>query len=389
MKWVWGPFIDRFGYRPMGRRRPWILAAQLLMGLSLTAMLLIPDLTRSLGLLAMMVLLVNIFASLQDVSVDAMAIDLLPEKERGAANGFMFGSNYAASYLGGFLLGRCILSYGFRAAVAVQVCILLCMAAFPFFLRERPGDKLLPAISRPTSSADAVARPASLRQLLKLLLTAFSLRSTRLAGILAILSLVTVNGHLVYWPVHVQRDLNWTQASWLTLEGGYSVWFGLAGSVVGGLLASAIGTKQTVSLGLAALGACWFAYAFGEAYWTNTNYVTTLFLIESTLGGLLQVAMWALFMSVCWPPIAATQFTAYMALLNVSNGLGAKLAGPIEGFFGIINSHLALGVLQMALIIVVIAIDPGETRRKLGTGEAETLAFDANDVERPNSLSDV
>ena len=29
-KWVWGPVIDRFGSTRMGRRRPWILLAQLL-----------------------------------------------------------------------------------------------------------------------------------------------------------------------------------------------------------------------------------------------------------------------------------------------------------------------------------------------------------------------
>ncbi|MEE2895584.1 MAG: MFS transporter, partial [Planctomycetota bacterium] len=27
-KWVWGPFVDRFGSTRFGRRRPWILAAQ-------------------------------------------------------------------------------------------------------------------------------------------------------------------------------------------------------------------------------------------------------------------------------------------------------------------------------------------------------------------------
>mgnify|MGYP002007330784 CR=1 FL=1 len=27
-KWVWGPFVDRFGNSRFGRRRPWILAAQ-------------------------------------------------------------------------------------------------------------------------------------------------------------------------------------------------------------------------------------------------------------------------------------------------------------------------------------------------------------------------
>ena len=37
-KWVWGPFIDRFGIPSMGRRRPWILAAQLGMTLSILGM---------------------------------------------------------------------------------------------------------------------------------------------------------------------------------------------------------------------------------------------------------------------------------------------------------------------------------------------------------------
>jgi len=158
MKWVWGPFIDRFGYAPMGRRRPWVLAAQLGMALTLATMLLIPELTSELRTLAMMVLLVNIFASLQDVSVDAMAIDLLPAKERGVANGFMYGSNYAGSFFGGAIVGQCILLYGFHTAITAQVSVLLGIAAVPFFFRERPGDLLLPRIGRKNATAvDAAA----------------------------------------------------------------------------------------------------------------------------------------------------------------------------------------------------------------------------------------
>jgi PAT family beta-lactamase induction signal transducer AmpG len=85
MKWVWGPFIDRFGYAPMGRRRPWILAAQVLLAITLLTMPQISNLAANLRFLGLMVLVVNIFASLQDVSVDALAVDLLPEKERGLA----------------------------------------------------------------------------------------------------------------------------------------------------------------------------------------------------------------------------------------------------------------------------------------------------------------
>jgi MFS transporter, PAT family, beta-lactamase induction signal transducer AmpG len=42
MKWVWGRINERFGYAPMGRRRPWILAAQVLMVVRLLVMLQIP-----------------------------------------------------------------------------------------------------------------------------------------------------------------------------------------------------------------------------------------------------------------------------------------------------------------------------------------------------------
>jgi len=371
MKWVWGPFIDRFEYLPMGRRRPWILMAQVMMALTLGAMLLVPDLASNMRLLSLMVLLVNICASLQDVSVDALAIDLLPERERGIANGFMYGSNYAGSFFGGAILGQCILLYGFPTAVTAQIVVLLCILAFPLFLRERPGDLFLPRIGkqRTASLSEEEARPSSLGQLFGLLFKAFSLRSPQLAAVLAALSLITVNSHLVFWPAHVQRQIGWTDVEWLHLEGRLSVWFGLAGSLAGGILASAIGAKRTVIVSLVALSACWFAYALTEDSWDNKTTITVLFLAESTLAAFLQVSMFALFMGLCWPPIAATQFTTFMALLNVSNGLGAKLAGPIEATFGMGSAHVALGCVQLALVAIVLAIDPNEVRQTLGDGE--------------------
>ena len=149
LKFLWGPFIDRFGYLPMGRRRPWILAAQTGMACTLASMLLIPGLTGSIPALALMVLLVNMFASLQDVSVDALAIDLLPAKERGVANGFMYGSNYAGSFIGGAILGQCILHYGFPTAIGNPG-------------RHLAGNRGVSAI--PTGTPRRCATPAAWRQ---------------------------------------------------------------------------------------------------------------------------------------------------------------------------------------------------------------------------------
>ena len=92
-KWIWGPIIDRFSASAMGRRRPWILAAQSLMVLGVLAIVLGPDPLEHQKWLLCSLLFVNIGSSLQDVSVDAMAVELLREEERGRINGFMWGIN--------------------------------------------------------------------------------------------------------------------------------------------------------------------------------------------------------------------------------------------------------------------------------------------------------
>jgi hypothetical protein len=201
------------------------------------------------------------------------------------------------------------------------------------------------------------------------LFRAYSLRSTVLGAVLASLSLVAVNAHFVYWPKYVQDSLGWSADAWVTLEGGWGSGLGLAGSVAGGLLATAIGAKRAVLLSLAAMSACWFSYALLENYWSNAAVISGLFMAESAIAGALQVTMFALFMGICWLPVAATQFTSYTAMMNFANMLGAKQAYAIESGFGIVNSHVALGVLQLALVVVALAINPDETRRKLGGGQ--------------------
>ncbi len=87
LKWVWGPMIDRWGASAMGRRRPWILLAQFGMVLTIGAMSFVPNPETHLTVFGWLVFIHNVFNSLQDVSVDALAVDLLRESERGRVNG--------------------------------------------------------------------------------------------------------------------------------------------------------------------------------------------------------------------------------------------------------------------------------------------------------------
>lgn len=82
LKLIVGPFMDRFTFLPMGFRRPWVIAMQGGLVLSLVAVALVGAghaVGDPLTALTVAGVVVNIFAASQDVAVDGMAIDVLPE----------------------------------------------------------------------------------------------------------------------------------------------------------------------------------------------------------------------------------------------------------------------------------------------------------------------
>lgn len=116
LKWAWAPLVDLVRPARFGPRRFWIVTAQTLMTLTLLLVVAI-DPGSNLRLLTLLILVHNVFAAMQDIAIDALAVQVLPEHERGTANGFMFGSSYIGQAIGGsgaiFVAGR----LGFRAAV--------------------------------------------------------------------------------------------------------------------------------------------------------------------------------------------------------------------------------------------------------------------------------
>ena len=101
LKFLWGPVIDLIQYRPMGRRRPWILLAQSGMILVLILLSFNANADTDIQVLAGMFLVYNIFTSLQDVSTDALAVDMLKTHELEKVNSYMFTSKAVGGIIGG------------------------------------------------------------------------------------------------------------------------------------------------------------------------------------------------------------------------------------------------------------------------------------------------
>ena len=143
-KLFWGPVIDSFIYEKMGKRRPWILFAQIGMALSLVAMIFMGDISENISLLGWMFFLHNCFASLQDVSCDALAVDVLLPEEQGKVNGAMWGSKIIGTGTGAAAMGTLLVSNGLVFTILVQTLLMLVIMIFPLFILERPGEKRFP-----------------------------------------------------------------------------------------------------------------------------------------------------------------------------------------------------------------------------------------------------
>ena len=139
-----GPLIDRFQFRSMGKRRPWVMISQLGMAATIAAFLLIDDPGEDLKTLGIFFLIHNIFAALQDVASDALAVEVLHEEEIPIANGLMFVAKGLGAMFAVVVLGKILLESGFQAALLVQLPVLLLLLLIPIFVKETENDKRFP-----------------------------------------------------------------------------------------------------------------------------------------------------------------------------------------------------------------------------------------------------
>jgi len=349
-KFLWGPLIDHYGIPSMGRRRPWILAAQTAMALTLAAMIFVPDLSENVRLVVWLVCLINVFASVQDVAVDALAVDLLEPRERGRANGLMYGCSYGGSAIGGAVIGGIMADAGLRMAIAVQVIMVLAIMLIPLLARERPGEKLFPWSKGGVSDAVESERARSPGELLMNLTKAFGARSAWVCAILALASKCAVAVSTTVIVTLTIQKLDWKQEEFTGFQGAVAVWFGLGGSVLGGFLADKVGARRLAMIATAVLGGVWLVFGLAPDLWDSRMVVKTMVCLEGLIYGVFAVSLFAIFMGVSWRTVAASQFTAYMAMMNLSNTGGAWCAGKLDGWLNEAQIYVAIGLAQVAII---------------------------------------
>jgi len=362
-KVFWGPVIDRFTLRSMGRRRPWILFAQLAMSATLLAMILIGDLTAEFETLAWMVFLHNCFVSLQDVASDALAVDVLLEEERGSVNGMMWASSYVGTAIGGAGMGTIIANYGLRPAFCLQAGVLFLILCVPLYFRERAGEKLFPWSEGEAQRAPDEEDNEDIAKLTRGLIRAFAAKAPSLGAVFAYSLSIMVGMRVALMPVFYTQEIGWTDEHYAQVEGGAGSVAGVLGALIGGFLVDRLGVKAIVTVAVLGIAAFCVAMGVSEEIRASETFPLIFMLGTTFLISMKAVASFSLFMRLCTPAVAGTQYTLYMAISNLARVSGAGMVASLEAEgYRVIFLVMAGAIVLPLVFLYMIKDEPREQK---------------------------
>ena len=372
-KWAVGPIVDVVSSDRFGRRRSWIIAMQLGMAASLFLLQAV-GLGAGIGLLTTLIIIHNIFAATQDVAIDALAVSTLQSDERGMAGGLTFAGAYLGQAVGGAGALYLVQYVGFTNTYYFVAAAILAVTVFVVLpLRE-------PVMPRLAAAGSGLARVgAEINQYISQVWGAFTESRASLVGLaFAVLPAGAMAlGLALAQTLAVDLGFNDNQVASLNL---WTTICMAGGCVVGGWLSDRLGRRRALAwfiFGMTPV-TLWLAATLWQSGWIHPvdaakragvvvpAMVVTVFWLTSLLyslaNGLMYGARAALFMDVSSPRVAATQFTAYMALLNLGISYSAKWQGWAVDRFGYPLTLLADAFIGLLCLIFLAAM--GEIRGK-------------------------
>ncbi len=362
-KLVAGPFMDRFAFLAMGRRRPWIMAAQAGLTLALASLAVVDDPLGQLRRVIALAFLVNAFAALQDVAVDGMAIDVLPEDERGRANAFMAFGQVAGYSSFAALCGALLSRYGLGVAACISALTVGAVFVLVGAVRERAGERLLP-----WSAGEAARRNVAVETsfagvflgLLKVLLLPMSLILAAGEWLVRMRDGVAI----AVVPVAATQTLGFSAETYSSFQGIVGVAIAIVGVGIGPLV-DRYGAKRFYLLGIGGSALMTLVFALTPTLWSNTAYVVAIAVTAGFFGQIIFISFIACSMTICWLPVAASQFAIYMSLSNLARSLGSSLLAPVADRIDLQQQLLLISALMLCAFVVVSFFDPDRHRARL------------------------
>lgn len=356
-KILWAPLLDRVATTRFGRRRPFIILAELCMGLTLLPLLFLHP-KHDLGLMSALLFFHSAFGALQDTAVDALAVDLLPPHEKATANGFMWAGKSVGLALGsggGALFAK---HFGWPALIATITAVLWTIMLLMVALRERPAEEVVQHVDRQRLSFSELRRSFAF--------------GAPLAGLaIAMLTPVGFMLVIVVYTRLLRADLGLSESAIGLLQGVIEPIAGVVGALVGGFLSERVGMRKVIAGSMVCMGTSMAVFAAAPGMRASFAFLVGISTVGQFCGGAYNAALTGFLMRLSNPAIGATQISIYMAAINLSSAWATPLGGRIADTYGVSAVFAVAAVAQIVFVGLLPLCNPRAAEARFGKTEPE------------------
>ena len=360
-KFIAGFLVDRYTWLPMGRRRPWLVGSQtLIIALMLGFALLAPPVSQS-TLIIGLAFAISALTAVQDVSLDALAADLTPDREKGRMNGFMFAGKLVGIAAGMGLTGYMLDTVGIRGALLLLAACFSIPALTVLLVRERPGEKLLPWTAGAASpAAEKVATQAwgslftgvwsNLANRTCLTIIAFCV-------IYGIQQALTDNGQ----NLMAIRQMGWSQTQISTFNSAGNIASAVFCLSLGGWLIDRVGPARIALAAALVSGALYVMPALTPGVFASDTGFFVWLAAATIPSSVTYLTMLVLVMRVAESRVAATALAIIFGTQALGMTIGGVLLAPLDAWGGVggVLGGAAVGIVLAALLAQTLNREAG------------------------------
>jgi PAT family beta-lactamase induction signal transducer AmpG len=375
-KWVWSPLVDRMSLplltRWLGRRRGWMLFAQIILVLAILGMS-TSDPLEDLDKLVWFALMLAFASATQDIVIDAFRIESAPEKMQAAL---------AAAY-----------QVGYRSAMIVATAGALTIAAW-----VQPGDDtynleawqtayaimaglmgigILTTLfsSEPvvdTKEADAVEEtlrqrlsdkyPKPIAATLSWVYTAsvlpfldfFKRYGKSAILILLLISCYRISDIVMGIMANVfYVDMGFSKEEIAFVSKVYGLIMTLVGAGFGGVLLARYGTIKILFLGALLVALTNLLFAWQAVVGHDITLLTLVISIDNFSAGIATAAFIAYLSSLTSSGYSATQYALLSSIMLLFPKFIAGFSGEYVDAFGYVNFFIAASIIGLPVLILI------------------------------------
>ena len=346
IKFLWAPVLDRFTLPFLGRRRGWLLIAQIALAFSIAGLGL-TDPRNNPWIVALAAFLVTFFSASQDIVVDAYRREDLSDEELGLGS-----SLYINGYRVGMLLasGGGLIMADHMPFSMVYVIMAACM--LPGILTTLLAGEPEVLLGTPKTMKEAVFNP---------LIEYFSRN-----GALWILTFILMYkigdtmASAMTTPFYLDIGFSKTEIGAVVKLFGF--WATVIGSLIGGVIMLRFGINRSLWVFgfLQAISTAGFAVLAHIGY--SISALSAVIAFENLSGGMGTAAYAAFMASITNKKFTATQYALLSSLMGVPRVFASAPTGFLAKHLGWVSFFIGCTLIAIPGMLLLLKFAPWKTK---------------------------